>query len=166
MPRMTNPQMTIEPAREEDWAWILQLHAQAAWESLVPELQAEVSKETVETEMAAQFARSRAEHGTKNQTFVARDSAGNRAGFVWAEEIRMGFTGKRQAYLLAIVVLDPYRRQGLGRLLMAEAEAWARERGIDCVGLNVAEHNTAAIALYNKLGYQTEIVRMRKKLSG
>lgn len=156
--------MTIEPATEEDWAWIPQLHAQIAWESLVPELQAEVSKETVETEMAAQFARSHAEHGTKNQAFVARDPAGNRAGLVWVEEIRMGFTGKRQACVLAIVVLGPYRRQGLGRLLMAEVEAWARERGIDGVGLSVAEHNTAAIALYNELGYRVEMVRMRKKL--
>lgn len=163
---MTNTLMTIDPAREEDWAWMLQLHAQAAWESLVPELQTEVSKETVATEMAAQFAGSRAEHGTRNQAFVARDSVGNRAGFVWVEETRMGFTGKRQAYLLAIVVLKSYRRQGLGRLLMAEAETWARGKGIDCVGLNVAEHNAVAIALYNKLGYQTEMVRMRKKLGG
>ena len=163
-PRMINTQMTIEPAREEDWAWILQLHAQTAWESLAPERQAEVNKETVTTRIADQVTKSRVEHGTSNQAFVARDLAGNCAGFVWIDQIRSSFTGKSQAYLLDIVVLESYRRQGLGRLLMAEAEAWAKQKGFDRVGLNVAAHNVAAIDLYNKLGYKTETVKMWKKL--
>ncbi len=158
-----NGYMTIEPAREDDWGWILQLHAQTAWESLNPERQSDVTVEIVASRMADQVAKSRAVHGTSNQVFVARDSTGNRTGFIWVDQILSGFTGKAQAYLLDVVVLKEYRRQGLGRMLMAEAEAWAEKKGFRYVGLNVSVRNEGAIALYNALGYETETIRMWKK---
>ena len=100
--------------------------------------QAEVSREIVATQIADQVAQSRAEHGTSNQAFVARDAKGNRAGFVWVDQVRSGFTGKTQGYLLDIVVVEARRGRGLGQLLMAEAEGWARQRGFDSLTLSSA----------------------------
>ncbi len=57
-------------------------------------------------------------------------------------------------HVLKVATLPPYRRSGLGQQLMEMAEEHAREAGGDTVTLEVRTHNTAAIAMYNSLGYQ------------
>jgi len=57
---------------------------------------------------------------------------------------------------LGLMVAAPYRRRGVGRALMDAAEAWAREVGVRKLELHVFPHNTAAIALYEGLGYERE----------
>jgi GNAT superfamily N-acetyltransferase len=52
-----------------------------------------------------------------------------------------------------VFVPEPLRRRGIGAALSREFEARARERGHRLVGLEVAEDNTGAIALYERLGY-------------
>jgi ribosomal protein S18 acetylase RimI-like enzyme len=59
-----------------------------------------------------------------------------------------------------------HRRRGIGRRLMDEALNWARTAGLEALELNVFEFNTAAIALYESLGYRTSSRRMRLVLSG
>ncbi len=63
----------------------------------------------------------------------------------------------------SLAVDAAYRRQGLGRALLAEAEAWARENGASSVELNVYEFNEGAIAFYRELGYQTLSRRMERR---
>lgn len=63
-----------------------------------------------------------------------------------------------------IVVLTDARGAGLGRQLMASAEQWARERGIDRTELNVFEFNEGARTFYEELGYKTLSRRMVKRL--
>ncbi|MGC9467116.1 MAG: GNAT family N-acetyltransferase [Anaerolineae bacterium] len=63
-----------------------------------------------------------------------------------------------------LVVVPDARGGGLGRQLMASAEQWAHERGIDRVELNVFEFNEGARAFYEKLGYETLSRRMVKRL--
>ena len=156
--------MITRPAKEDDWDWISQQHAQTAWESLSPERQSEVSVDDVASKLADQVAKSREQHGITNQVFVAFDSTGNRNGFVWVDQILSGFTGKPQAYILDVVVLKEYRRKGIGRMLMAEAEAWAKRNGFDYIGLSVSSRNEAAIALYREEGFEIETFRMWKKI--
>ena len=57
---------------------------------------------------------------------------------------------------LGLMVAAPYRRRGVGRSLMDAAEAWAREVGVHKLELHVFPYNTAAIALYEGLGYERE----------
>jgi RimJ/RimL family protein N-acetyltransferase len=57
---------------------------------------------------------------------------------------------------LGLMVAVEHRRQGVGRALMEAAEAWAREVGVRKLELHVFPHNTAAIALYEGLGYERE----------
>jgi ribosomal-protein-alanine N-acetyltransferase len=62
---------------------------------------------------------------------------------------------------LGLMVARGFRRRGIGRALMAAAEAWAQEVGVRKIELHVFPHNTAAIALYEGLGYEREGFRRR-----
>jgi RimJ/RimL family protein N-acetyltransferase len=54
------------------------------------------------------------------------------------------------------MVARGHRRRGIGLALMEAAEDWARTVGVRKLELHVFPHNTPAIALYEKLGYQRE----------
>lgn len=60
---------------------------------------------------------------------------------------------------LGLMVAEDYRRRGIGRALMQAAETWAREVGVRKIELHVFPYNTAAVALYESLGYQQEGLR-------
>jgi RimJ/RimL family protein N-acetyltransferase len=62
---------------------------------------------------------------------------------------------------LGLMVAKDYRRLGIGRALMDAAEGWAREVGVRKIELHVFPYNTAAIALYETLGYEREGLRRR-----
>jgi ribosomal protein S18 acetylase RimI-like enzyme len=57
---------------------------------------------------------------------------------------------------LGIGVLDAFRGNGVGEALMRAALTKAKEIGLTRIELTVREHNTRAIALYKKLGFETE----------
>ena len=57
---------------------------------------------------------------------------------------------------LGLMVAEEHRRQGVGRALMDAAESWAREVGVHKLELHVFPYNTAAIALYEGMGYERE----------
>jgi ribosomal protein S18 acetylase RimI-like enzyme len=92
--------------------------------------------------------------------FVARD-ADRLTGSVMA-----GFDGHRGwIYYLAV---DPaVRRQGLGRVLMAAAGDWLRERGAPKLQLMVRDGNEEALAFYAALGLETQpVVVLGRRLDG
>jgi RimJ/RimL family protein N-acetyltransferase len=60
---------------------------------------------------------------------------------------------------LGLMVAKDSRRQGVGRALMEAAERWAQEVGVRKLELHVFPYNTAAIALYETLGYEREGLR-------
>lgn len=62
---------------------------------------------------------------------------------------------------LGLMVARDHRRRGIGLALMDAAEAWARRVGVRKLELHVFPHNAAAIALYEKLGYEREGFRRR-----
>lgn len=72
--------------------------------------------------------------------------------------------GDRHAHIFLLYVLPEHRRRGIGRALMLQAEAWARERGDRQIGLQVFQSNQAALNLYHDLGFQAQSVWMVKPL--
>jgi ribosomal protein S18 acetylase RimI-like enzyme len=52
-----------------------------------------------------------------------------------------------------LAVLEAYRGRGIGSALIAAAEAWARDLGLDELRLEVADENADARRLYERLGY-------------
>ena len=64
------------------------------------------------------------------------------------------------AWVEEIMVSEPFRRQGIGQLLMQEFEAWARARECKLVALATRR----AAAFYQALGYEESAVYFRKLL--
>jgi RimJ/RimL family protein N-acetyltransferase len=62
---------------------------------------------------------------------------------------------------LGLMVDASYRRRGIGAALLVAAEAWARSAGVTKLELHVFPHNTPAIALYDKHGFEREGYRRR-----
>ncbi|QJQ32290.1 GNAT family acetyltransferase [Sphingomonas lacunae] len=80
--------------------------------------------------------------------------------------VMVGFDGHRGwVYYLAV---DPsLRRSGLGRHLMAAAEAWLRRAGSPKIQLMVRGDNQAAVGFYQALGYQIQdVLTIGRRLDG
>ncbi|MBI5033964.1 MAG: GNAT family N-acetyltransferase [Chloroflexi bacterium] len=158
------PDIQIECPGDKDWYWITEKHIETAWASLTSELQHAVSIEMVRDSLAEQIAKFRAEHGVTNQVLVAKSVDSRTVGYVWMGQVKSAFTGTLQAHILNLFVADEFRGQGIGALLMAQAETWARQHKLERIGLSVATHNKTAIGLYENLEYKTETLRMFKNI--
>lgn len=66
------------------------------------------------------------------------------------------------AHLEVLVVAEGAEGQGLGGKLAAAAEQTAKERGAKSMTLHVFGNNTRARSLYQRLGYEEELLRCIK----
>lgn len=64
-----------------------------------------------------------------------------------------------EGYINNVAVLPELRRQGIGARLLKRVDAFAREKSLSFVTLEVRESNTAAIALYSAAGYEKAGIR-------
>lgn len=74
------------------------------------------------------------------------------------------FSQQPHAHISVIAVTREAEGRGVGRALMAHAETWARDRGHQSITLSVFDSNRRARALYERVGYVTEMRRMTKRL--
>ena len=81
---------------------------------------------------------------------VAREDA------ALAGSVMVGFDGHR-GWVYYLAVSPAHRRKGLGRELMAGAEAWLRARGAPKIQLMVREDNEA-VGFYEALGLELQKV--------
>jgi GNAT superfamily N-acetyltransferase len=92
-------------------------------------------------------------HGDR-AVLLANDGA-SAAGFIVAGIRREdGLAAQTTGYLSFAYVREQYRRQGIGRALLAEAEAWCRERGAPRVELDVFMENAAGREFWQDCGYR------------
>jgi ribosomal-protein-alanine N-acetyltransferase len=73
-------------------------------------------------------------------------------GFVIAHVKRVA--SEYRAYVVTLDIAPAWRRKGIARELMGEAEARALSRGARWIQLHVFTGNTAAIRFYERLGYE------------
>ncbi|MEJ1937283.1 GNAT family N-acetyltransferase, partial [Nostoc sp. NIES-2111] len=70
-------------------------------------------------------------------------------------------------WLYYVAAAPEARGTGIGRSMVAAAEAWLRERGIAKVQLMVRETNTKVVSFYEQLGFEVAPrVLMSKWLDG
>jgi ribosomal protein S18 acetylase RimI-like enzyme len=65
----------------------------------------------------------------------------------------------RWGYIITIDVLEPYRRLGIGAMLLHEAERKLAATGVREVNIETATNNASAVAFWKKHGYRTKGVR-------
>ena len=86
---------------------------------------------------------------------------GEDAGWLWLGPWQDG----PEWWVWDVRVHESFRRRGVARTALLEAEGVAREHGATSLGLNVFANNEAAIALYTALGYRPTSLHMSKALS-
>jgi GNAT superfamily N-acetyltransferase len=63
-----------------------------------------------------------------------------------------------------IVVSEPYRRKGIGALLLTSLEKWASQRGLTRLQLLADQDNAPALEFYEKMKWKTTwLICLRKK---
>ena len=85
-------------------------------------------------------------HGGEEMAFALRDGMGEIAGGV------LGSEKEGWLYIASLSVREDLRRRGLGRALMARAEAWAREH--HAIGIWLDTFSFQAPEFYPKLGFR------------
>ena len=95
---------------------------------------------------------------------VAEAADGARLGCVQLQRAAEYFSGEPEAYVGVMAVAEEAEGQGVGRALMAGAEAWARERGLTRLSVEVFASNGGARAFYERLGFTEDSLRVVKRL--
>jgi ribosomal protein S18 acetylase RimI-like enzyme len=83
-------------------------------------------------------------------SLIVAEEAGKLAGYV----LVLYPPGSKHARLYSIAVAPHIGRRGIGPLLLAAAEQAAKRHGRTAMRLEVHEHNSRAIARYEKSGYR------------
>lgn len=71
------------------------------------------------------------------------------------------FVQENSGFLADIYVEDEFRRQGVGRALVAAVTEWLSGHGIRSFEWHVAEHNEAGLRFWESLGGRRVMTRMR-----
>lgn len=143
-------------------------HIRAAEPRDVPELArlaGELGYPSTVTEIAARLARVAAD--PEHLVLVAEDANGRVGGWVHVFMNKLLESDVRAE--IGGLVADPaLRRRGIGRNLMAHAEARARERRLPMVSLQSNIRRTEAHQFYERLGYTVAKTQLnfRKELPG
>jgi GNAT superfamily N-acetyltransferase len=128
--------VVIRVARESDAADIARLAADLGYE---------VDPAVVSDRLSRFLAR-------PDQQFLIADIEGHPAGWLHVASAEFVEAG-RFAWIAGLVVSEGHRQKGIGRLLMARAEDWAREQGCPVVRLWSSSSRTGAHRFYERLGY-------------
>jgi GNAT superfamily N-acetyltransferase len=89
----------------------------------------------------------------KDHYAAVADDNGQVLGLIHAFE-RAALEKPREAVVQSLVVHNCARKKGIGKVLMAAAHAWARERGLEHVVLHTRIQREDARAFYEHLGYE------------
>lgn len=105
-----------------------------------------------------------AEPSDETAILVAEDSTGERVGYLMMVTQKDFFTGRPNPHLSILAVAPGQDGRGVGSFLLEAAEDWARRRGSGFLTLTVFCANERARRLYDRNGWQPEVMRYRKNL--
>jgi len=104
--------------------------------------------------------------GDPERLLLVADADGEVVGHVEARMQRdepAHFVG---VYVDELAVAEAWRGRGVGTLLMAAVEKWARDKGALSIALDHFHTNAGARRLYDRLGFRVRSVVMAKRLDG
>ena len=121
-------------------------------------------------EFAAEIARLLDDPGN-TVTFIARDDAGEIAGFAEAalrHDYVTGCTTSPVAFLEGIYTAPAYRRQGIARRMVDAVAEWGRHQGCTEFASDASIDNLASQQMHARLGFAEtgRVVCFRKTLDG
>jgi putative acetyltransferase len=140
---VTSPAITVREATLADVDRVLPLLAAVAGEGRWIATEAPVDTERRRRRMAEDV------EGTDAIILVA-EAGGGPVGELGLHLARYGVAD------MGMAVAAGWRGRGVGTALLAEAVVRARKAGAHKLALQVWPHNTAAIALYERFGFQRE----------
>lgn len=155
---MTDPTLMIRLAEEEDDDFILEQVPRFADFALPPWRRRHECIEGIRNDLLRHLE----DQPPNSYLFVAEDTDGERAGFIHLQRTTDFFTGRSNCHVSDIAVAPSHEGLGVGRLLLAHAEAWASEHQCQLVTLAVFPGNERARALYEAAGYATDLLRLAK----
>ncbi len=94
--------------------------------------------------------------------FIAEDEVEGLAGFVHLQTQTDYFSGEKNGYISDLAVDKRFEGRGIGRILLAAAEDWARAKGYHLLTLYVFAGNPRARRIYEKHGFSPEVVKYAK----
>ncbi|KAF0814696.1 Aminoalkylphosphonate N-acetyltransferase [Andreprevotia sp. IGB-42] len=95
---------------------------------------------------------------------LVADDGGRLVGLVLLAQAWMIELDGMQVRIVALVVDEHARGQGIGVALMDEAERWARAHGATSLQLNSGTHRPEAHAFYERRGFANNGLRFYKKI--
>lgn len=93
---------------------------------------------------------------------IARDKNHLAIGMVSAQLVISTAQGAPSAWVEDMIITEQYRGQGLGRALLNEALAWAKQKGASRAQLLVDIENEPALGYYQHLGWENTQLQARK----
>ena len=99
------------------------------------------------------------------ETPILAELDGQLVGFACVRVVPCVLYAEPYAELTELYVEPAYRRRGVGRALIARAEALVRERGAADLIIMTGVGNAVAQALYRSAGYETYAVALNRKLT-
>ncbi|TQV87178.1 GNAT family N-acetyltransferase [Aliikangiella coralliicola] len=149
----------IRKAHEDDRTFIFELSpylaevAQLDWhtESAVQKMQDDYISEML------------AETSTPNTTLIAEVNSVP-LGFIHVRTHKDDISGETCGTVPLLAVSPKSQGLGIGKLLMAFAEKWAKDLGCRLLQLEVFANNSKANAFYQNIGFKPEILRMTKTI--
>jgi GNAT superfamily N-acetyltransferase len=138
----------ISPARDDDAAEIQGLLVQLGYELSLAQVQ----------EILGQLGTTAADH-----VLLARDGR-DALGVIALHRATMLHAHRPVMRVMSLVVRDSARGRGIGKVLMARAEALARETGCSSVELTSGLRRADAHEFYRALGYDGTSMRFSRKL--
>jgi GNAT superfamily N-acetyltransferase len=158
---MTHKQsITIRPATPDDTAFILSL----APRFVAFELPKGRRKRETLAAIHVDIERALRESPPGEHFFISQDSNEQRTGFLHLQVQRDFFSGARACHISDLAVATGHDGRGIGRALLAYAEAWAKQNRCKWLTLALFPGNTRAHALYEHNGFAADLLRMAKPL--